>query len=1076
MKRHRLGCLGWEVAAGVHQTADTFREAALVCSARYPHPPFRPVPPLDRQTVFSTNPTHTVFPSMHLPSHSDGASPQSFPGRTFGRVLNAFLSLALAVTLGAQSAATGSITGRVFNPATGEYVRNATVSIVGTSLEAQTEGSGTYRLLNVPAGEVTLRVTYPGYNAITENLSVTDGATAAKDFDITAIGSTEKKGDQLVVLETYVVSATREGNAKAIAEQKAAMNVKTVVSADNFGEIAEGNIGEFLKFLPGVVLDYVETDTRAARMGGMDARYGSVTLDGNSVANAGGNSRQFEFEAMSINNIEAIEVNKTLTAEMSADAPAGSINLRTRSALDQKEARFGFTVGFTGNQYEHSFKKTPRHDDSAHAKSRPMASFAYSSGPLFGGKLAISATGANSSVFKLQYRESMSMDYNSATAQARKAPLITAINFKDGVKMTDKTSFGLKVDYQPFGPELRFTLATDYTAFSDSIANRNLGFAVNAAQNAAGSTLTHVVANPVAGANTNVNHSGGTGNKRIDTRNLYLKGEYKGSRFTLDGQVSYSVAALQNGSDHMGMVDRANLRLSRISWTADRPSVDSTAWTFTQTSGLDWNDLDSYGTADVQTNNIVTGRTKTKTQQFNELANLKYVLPWRLPTVLKTGLYHQLLVRDASRKAQGTYTWVGPTGNQLTSRMPVSIADFRISQAFGGNIFSLPVPDKTALFQMLSSNPAYFTQTESNRAGDLDAMFTSLQDVKEDIKAAYVMAQTRVGKWQVVAGVRYEGTETWVKTPIRLPDAGNPFAANTVNRIRHRWSQGDEINEGSYHNFFPSLAVTYDITKDFKAKFGYHQAIKRAPLDQLAGQWTIDEASQRISVPNANLEPETSEKFSAMLEYYFEPAGTATLHVFTANVENSADRTDWLPASEFGFGDHVVFGDYEFRGWRTIPGTQKVKGVELEYKQQLTFLPGELLSGTSVFANYAAYSSDPLLDNYPKQSAAAGVSLRFRGFTGSIKGTWVPDVLTGGNTVATTNNTYFYPGDLEYKKERYIVDIELGYKITRQLTVFLSGRNAFNEGNTWYYPDSDGRVRQAEKYGGQWTIGVRGNY
>jgi outer membrane receptor protein involved in Fe transport len=213
-----------------------------------------------------------------------------------------------------------------------------------------------------------------------------------------------------------------------------------------------------------------------------------------------------------------------------------------------------------------------------------------------------------------------------------------------------------------------------------------------------------------------------------------------------------------------------------------------------------------------------------------------------------------------------------------------------------------------------------------------------------------------------------------------------------------------------------------------------------------------------------------------MLEYYFEPAATVTFHVFKADLENSAERTDWLPASEFGFGDDPVFSTYEFRGWRNFPDTRKVKGAELEYKQQLTFLPGEFLRGTSVFANYALYSSDPLPDNYPKQAAAAGVAVRFRGFTGSIKGTWVPDVLTGGNTVPMTNNTYFYPGDLEYKKERYIVDIELGYKLNRQLTVFLSGRNAFNEGNTWYYPNSDGRIRQVEKYGGQWTIGVRGSY
>lgn len=58
------------------------------------------------------------------------------------------------------------------------------------------------------------------------------------------------------------------------------MNVKNVMSADNFGDMSEGNVGEFLKYLPGIAIDYVETDTRAARMGGMDAKYGYVTLDG----------------------------------------------------------------------------------------------------------------------------------------------------------------------------------------------------------------------------------------------------------------------------------------------------------------------------------------------------------------------------------------------------------------------------------------------------------------------------------------------------------------------------------------------------------------------------------------------------------------------------------------------------------------------------------------------------------------------------------------------------------------------------------------------------------------------------
>jgi TonB-dependent receptor len=363
------------------------------------------------------------------------------------------------------------------------------------------------------------------------------------------------------------------------------------------------------------------------------------------------------------------------------------------------------------------------------------------------------------------------------------------------------------------------------------------------------------------------------------------------------------------------------------------------------------------------------------------------------------------------------------------------------------------VPDKTALFDLISTNPAYFAQTEAQRAGDLDAILNGDQDVEEDIRAGYVMANTRVGRWSFQAGVRYEGTETMARTKIRVPDSENPFPANTINRIRHRWSQGTETEEGSYDDILPSAAATFDLSRDLKLKFGYHKAIKRAPLDQLAGQWEIDEANLRVSMPNASLEPERSEKFSAMLEYYFEPAGTASIHVFKADLENSSERTDYLPASEFGFGDDPFFGDFEFRSWKNFPGIRKLDGIELAYIQQLTFFRNEFLRGTSVFATYSAFTSDPEPDNFVPQVAAAGITLNYRGFSASLKGTWTPDLRTGSNTVPTANNSYFFPGDLEYKQERYIFDIDVSYEFSRRLTLFVAARNAFNEGTTWYYPN-----------------------
>jgi len=112
------------------------------------------------------------------------------------------------------------------------------------------------------------------------------------------------------------------------------------------------------------VIDYLETIPRTARIGGLEPRYGYVTVDSNTLANGsssvfGADSRQFEFEAISISNIESIEVNRTLSADMSADAPAGTINLRTKSALDRRRGQFSYTAGLSAINMSIRFHADP---------------------------------------------------------------------------------------------------------------------------------------------------------------------------------------------------------------------------------------------------------------------------------------------------------------------------------------------------------------------------------------------------------------------------------------------------------------------------------------------------------------------------------------------------------------------------------------------------------------------------------------------------------------------------------------------------------------------------------------------
>ena len=259
----------------------------------------------------------------------------------------ALVTLWAAAVSVAQPVGTGTIMGRVFNPVTQEYVRNAEIQIEGANRATYSVEDGSYVLANVPAGQRTLIVTYTGYNRETATVAVSAGQTATRDFELK--GATfqpgAKPGDAIVLGE-FVVSTEREGNAKAIMEQRAAINMKSVVASDNFGDVTGGNVGEFIKYLPGVVMDYVDSDARTARIGGLSPVYTGVSVDGMSMASApsasfGGASRQFEFEQASINGIESIEINKTTTAsptpcssiETMKARPTGRSSLRVKVEL-----------------------------------------------------------------------------------------------------------------------------------------------------------------------------------------------------------------------------------------------------------------------------------------------------------------------------------------------------------------------------------------------------------------------------------------------------------------------------------------------------------------------------------------------------------------------------------------------------------------------------------------------------------------------------------------------------------------------------------------------------------------------
>src|SRR3546814_19832761 len=90
-----------------------------------------------------------------------------------------------------------------------------------------------------------------------------------------------------------------------------------------------------------------------------------VTLDGDSLpgANASGgagSSRSVSFEGLSLAGIDSIEISKTTSADVDADSPAGTINIRTKRAFDRRGR--SIVVQVSGSSHENLWNGT---------KSRP---------------------------------------------------------------------------------------------------------------------------------------------------------------------------------------------------------------------------------------------------------------------------------------------------------------------------------------------------------------------------------------------------------------------------------------------------------------------------------------------------------------------------------------------------------------------------------------------------------------------------------------------------------------------------------------------------------------------------------
>lgn len=246
------------------------------------------------------------------------------------KVMSTFLvALASSLTiLATDSPKYGQLKGRILdnekNPLPG-----AVVIIDSNKLSTVTDLDGYFSFANLPSGNHNLKVTYIGFLPVSKTIVVTDASTV----DDIVMSDTSRELNEVVVTGVF------SGQRKAINTQKNNINITNVVSADQIGKFPDSNIGDALKRISGINVQYDQGEARFGQVRGTPAEFSSVTINGSRLPSAEGEIRNVQLDLIPSDMIQTIEVSKTLMPDQDGDAIGGSINLVTKNSPHR------FTIG-----------------------------------------------------------------------------------------------------------------------------------------------------------------------------------------------------------------------------------------------------------------------------------------------------------------------------------------------------------------------------------------------------------------------------------------------------------------------------------------------------------------------------------------------------------------------------------------------------------------------------------------------------------------------------------------------------------------------------------------------------------
>ncbi|MEO1135826.1 MAG: TonB-dependent receptor [Pseudomonadota bacterium] len=151
-----------------------------------------------------------------------------------------------------------------------------------------------------------------------------------------AQGTSAQEDDEIVV------RGVRSQLLEASEIERNAVNVQSVITADDIGQFPDQNIAESLQRLPGLVIIRDEGEGRFVSVRGLPSEFAQVTVNNAQIGSSdSGGNRSTALDVIPSDLLSKVEVNKSLLPDQDHDSLGAKIDLRPLSAFDR-------TGDFTG--------------------------------------------------------------------------------------------------------------------------------------------------------------------------------------------------------------------------------------------------------------------------------------------------------------------------------------------------------------------------------------------------------------------------------------------------------------------------------------------------------------------------------------------------------------------------------------------------------------------------------------------------------------------------------------------------------------------------------------------------------